>query len=156
MDSESLDLHRKFGARYNNLAWDLVEAEARTPEDDARMLELALASYVHWCESGLPMNIQRAEHLVSTVHAALGNGEAALRHARRGQTLGVQNGDAQTPFDRACSALGLARAHAALGELETARSYKQRAREAFAQIVNPQGRATFEQLLEIGPWYGVE
>ena len=148
--------HRLFGAKYNNEAWELFDRADRTPDDDRRLLQLALASYVHWSETGSPLNVQRAELLVACVHTVLGDAQAGLYHARRGVELSKTNGDVQTPFDRASAIHALARAHACAGDLDEARKLKDRAREAGEQIVNPQGKATFRDYFSRQPWYGVE
>ncbi len=155
-ETDAIAQHRGFGAKYNNEAWDLLEVGARSKSDDLRLLQLAHASYVHWSETGQPLNLQRAEHLVASVHSALGSGSAALHHARRCHELSQANGDTQTPFDRATALEALARAYASSGERDEARKFKDLAREAGASIVNPQGQTTFAQIMQREPWYGVD
>ena len=147
--------HRWFAGRFNNEAWDLLERPQRTDAEDDRLLAIAYAAWQHWTHAGTPVNAQRARHLLAHVHAALGHSELALRHAVACMALSVQNGAAQTAFDRAAAVECLARAHACAGERDTAARLRSEA-ERLAAEVPADERAGFEDLLRSGRWYGLE
>lgn len=42
--------HKRFSAECFNRAWDLLDKEKRTPEEEQKMIELCLASIWHWTE----------------------------------------------------------------------------------------------------------
>lgn len=44
------DAHRHFSAACFNAAWDLIEKENRTEEDDDQMIRLCMASTWHWTQ----------------------------------------------------------------------------------------------------------
>ena len=74
--------HRWHAIECNNLAWSLSELPRRTPEQDAEMLDAAHASAFHWNRVGTELTAARAHMLLGRVHAALGLGATALRHAQ--------------------------------------------------------------------------
>src|SRR4051812_11603419 len=80
---EEREQHRIAGSRANNRAWDLLRVETRSAEDDREVIDAAHASLWHWRYAGTVVNEQRGEWLVSHAYAVLGDGPAALTHARR-------------------------------------------------------------------------
>lgn len=42
--------HQHFSTSCFNQAWDLIEKEARTPDEEERMLNLSMASLWHWSQ----------------------------------------------------------------------------------------------------------
>src|SRR5260370_561545 len=93
--------HRWFAVECNNEAWSIVESSPRSPEQIERMLHLAHAALVHWSHVGTPLNRQRALDLLAHSHAAAGLGQLSLQYAEQAWQLSLENGDQQTPFDRA-------------------------------------------------------
>jgi len=73
---------RRFAAEANNRGWSLAEQAVRTAAEDAAMLDAAYASRHLWAPIGTADNAAYAELLLGQVHAMLGNGPAALAHAR--------------------------------------------------------------------------
>ena len=74
--------HRYFAATCFNAAWDLIEKSDRTPEDDQRMIALALASLYHWSERPDCGAMQRSVGYwqTSRVHALAGLASEAQRY----------------------------------------------------------------------------
>ena len=144
--------HRWFAVEFNNGTWDLLESENRTPEDDARMTDLAHAASLHWHEVGTPLNDQRAEYLLAKVYLALKQSELAFCHAARGLELSESNGDEQTSFDRACTYEAISRAHASQGDSEQAANYKQLALDAADKMEDTDDRKVFDDLFQGGNW----
>jgi hypothetical protein len=121
------EAHRRAAAELFNLAWQLLDAAERTPDQDDRMLHAAHASRFHWGEVGEPVNLARGEWQCSRVYAVLGRAEPALHHARRCREICEVNdiGD----FDLAFAWEALARAHAVAGDLPEATGSLARAHE---------------------------
>jgi hypothetical protein len=80
---ETIDkFHQLFANGCNNKAWDLLEKDKRTPEEDQQMLYAAYASVYHWSKIGQPVNFARGYMLLAQVHAALGQGDLAMQNAK--------------------------------------------------------------------------
>lgn len=80
--------HADVGARKalaiatHNLAVDLREGHRGDPARDALMLALAEASRALWATAGTWVHTERGDYELARCHAALGDGAAALRHAK--------------------------------------------------------------------------
>ncbi|MBE7490205.1 MAG: hypothetical protein HS108_00365 [Planctomycetes bacterium] len=77
----------------NNLANNLLELPARTPEQDKLMLAAAEAALEFWLKAGTWENEERAEYLLALVHNKLGRPDDALAHAGRGLEVIAANGE---------------------------------------------------------------
>jgi uncharacterized protein YndB with AHSA1/START domain len=152
VDAERED-HRAFGASAHNRVWELLGRDDRTPADDREMVDAAHASLWHWRYAGTLVNEQRGEWLVSHVRAVLGDGDAALAHARRCWAL-TETG-ALDGFDYAYACEAMARAHAARGDVDDARAWRDRASTAATKVSDPEDREIVDADLAAGPWYGL-
>ena len=119
-------IHRWFAVECNNAAWDLLE-NPRTAEQDLELLHLAHASAHHWAQGGDEINRARAQCVVANAHAALGDGSAALRHAKLCIAL-TEGNDKSTDWDLAFAYDALARATAAAGDSAKAAELTDKAR----------------------------
>jgi uncharacterized protein YndB with AHSA1/START domain len=145
--------HRAFARSLNGLVWRLLAKAGRTADEDARLVDAAHASQLHWREAGGPP-ATRGEWLVSHVYAVLGRPEPALVHARRCLALaGVEPGVAD--FDHAYAAEAMARSLACAGDLDQAAAWHSRATAAGAAIADDEDRKIFDDDLAPGPWYGL-
>jgi hypothetical protein len=72
---------RWFAVESNNRAWDLLAQPARTAEEDRELLAAPHAAAFHWARVGKAINIARSDSLLAHVHARLGDGASARRHA---------------------------------------------------------------------------
>ena len=81
-DEEIRKWDRWFAVESNNRAWSLSEAETRSPEEEAEMLNAAHAAALHWSKVGTEHNAALAGMLLGRVHALLGHGDLAMRYAQ--------------------------------------------------------------------------
>jgi hypothetical protein len=136
--------HRCFAIELNNLAWDLVEADERSPADAERMIHAAHGACFHWLAVGTVLNHLRAQCLLATAYARAGLPEAAVRHAERCLALTREAGDEQTAFDRATAHGCASVAYALAGRLDEARERHELAR-SFAKGLDPSERVIFDR-----------
>lgn len=154
-----LELHRRFGATFNNEVWELLDAglsPASPPADRDRALYGAFASARHWHECGGPANRARAEHLISRAAAAVGEPGTALTHARRCVALVHEHRPEMADWDAPFAHEALARALAACGDEAAARAELARAVELISAVADPDDREVLQAQLTQGPWFGLE
>ena len=133
--------HRDWARRSNGRTWELLERASRSDAEQRELLEVAYASAWHWRHAGTAVNEQRAEWLLSRVHVALGDGGAAMQHARR--CLDITDAEGLVDFDRAYAYEAMARATALVGADVAAKAWRDRAIAAADQIDNDEDRAIF-------------
>jgi hypothetical protein len=137
MSAPPVDLpqaHRWFGIEFNNAAWDLVEAPARTAAETERMLRLAHASCLHWESIGTPANEQRGLVLLTMAHAVAGIGPRAVDLAKRCLEVGQAHDELLTPFDRAAAVASMATALRSNRQPAEATEWETKARALMAQL----------------------
>ncbi|MFX0092500.1 MAG: hypothetical protein ACFFBD_12120, partial [Candidatus Hodarchaeota archaeon] len=83
--------HKKIAVECFNKAWDLMEKENRTKEEDEEMISLTITSRFHWGKIGTPLHFQRGEWQIARVYTILGRKEPALHHAKLCLKLTVDN-----------------------------------------------------------------
>lgn len=130
--------HRFFAADCFNKAWELLDLNGRTPEQDRQLEALAHASVFHWMQRAdvTPRNLSIGYWQLSRVYAALGNGAEALRH---GRTCLAQSGDL-APFYLAYAHEALARAHALQSDSEASQFHREAAARLAEQVADDAGR----------------
>jgi hypothetical protein len=145
MDAASIDrtrlsreAERQLARQLFNRAWELIDCQDRTAEQDRMMLVTACAAYVHWDAVGTEENRAIADWQIAHVASLLGYGNLALSHATsalsRVQAAGL-------PAWLHASALeGLARAHAAAGNHADRDAYLKQAIEAVAAVADAEER----------------
>jgi hypothetical protein len=99
---------RAIAVASNNLATELLEAEARTEAEAALMRRAAAASHEFWLKCGDWINDARGDYLEALVANVSGDPATALKHADCALSLIAANGGA--PIDE--TFLHLSRAHA--------------------------------------------
>ena len=139
--SKNEDLHRKFAVDCFNGAWDLIEKNDRTPEDDARMIHMAHASRFHWGEIGVPLHFARGDWQISRVYAILGQGKNALAYAKSSLHLCIEHDFRD--FDLAFAYEAAARAFKALGDKEMVKKHLTLAKEAGEAIIKDDDKKYF-------------
>lgn len=117
--------HRWFAVELNNAAWDLVDAERRSPQEVERMIHAAHGACFHWLQVGDLLSHLRAQCLLATAYARAGLAEPALRHADRCLSLSAEAGDRQTAFDRATAHGCASAAYLLAGRVDAAKAEHQ-------------------------------
>ena len=142
--------HRRLGVDLYNGTWELIERQDRTPDEDDEMLHRAHASAYHWLHAAgaTAANRARSQWLCSRVHAAAGQPEGALHHARSCLALVEGHGDVMEDWDLAAAHEALARAHFAAGDAEEARRFVELARAEAATIAEADDRKNIEADLD--------
>jgi hypothetical protein len=137
--------HRQLGVDLFNEVWRLMD----TREDDERMLHSAHASAYHWSEAPEcePKNRARSEWQVSRVYTVLGRAEPALHHAQRCLEICEANWDNLEDWDLPFAYEALARAYKVAGNAAETEQYLAKAREAGADLVDPEDREHLEEAL---------
>ena len=153
--SES-EAHLHFAKRYNGMTWELLNKPERTAEENERMLDYAHASLAQWRVAGTGVNHQRGEWLIGRAWILLGDGEQALRHARRTAELTEIHRAEMEDFDLAFTHEEMARALAMCGYEEEARRYIALAQEAGEKIVDAEDRQIFFDDFNGGNWSGLK
>ncbi len=149
------EAHLEFARKVNGRVWELLERKNRTKSEAEEMLHAAHASLFHWLHAGTGLHHQRGEWMISRVHAVLGNGQEALRHAERCAELTEEHADLMEDFDKAFSLESLARAHAVLGDREKATQHMELAKQAGDAIADEEDRNIFIQDFNGGDWHGM-
>ena len=146
---------RWFAVELNNKTWDWLEAGDYSQPNAERMVYAAHACCHHWFQVGGPENHARGECLVANSHAAVGESDSALRHARRCLELTSEHRDALADWDVAFTYDALARAHAAAGDKEATAKACSQAQEAAEEIADNGDKEFFEKWHAAGNWHGL-
>lgn len=141
--------HRWFAIEFNNQAWDLVESNEVGGEDLERMLHLAHAAWMHWQIVGDSLNHQRAACLLSVAYAKVDRSAQAQQYAGDCLRLSEENGDRQSPFDRASAFGCAARAAAIAGDHALASRYYDEVLRSVTAFDDPSERELIGQLFPI-------
>jgi hypothetical protein len=148
--------HYQFAVDFNTQTWQLLEKQDRTRMDEVHMLDFAHASLAHWRAVGTAVRHQRGEWLVSRVHAALGEGVPALKHAQLCFQLLENNKDEMQDFDFAFAYEAIARAYAVNGEKNESLKFIGMAQKAGEVIKEKEDRDIFFAEFNGGEWHGVK
>jgi hypothetical protein len=120
-DGGELDLltERQAALDLFHRTWLYLDRDDRSAAHDAAMVACAEASLWHWRRVGAATQWAIGEWQCSRVYAVLGEGELALEHAVRCRD--IAEADRVDDFVPASAHEALARAHAVLGDFESAR-----------------------------------
>lgn len=150
------EAQRHFAVQFNNLTWELLDKPLRTPDENERLLDYAHASLAHWRAVGTVVHHQRGEWMLARVHAVLGDGTHALKHATRCFELTEAHKNEMKDFDLAFAYEALARAYAVSGDKMEARKWIDFTTKAGEVIADADDREIFLTEFRGGDWYGVE
>ena len=132
------EFHKKLAVETNNGIWPVLDKAEPTDEELEEALHMAHTSRYHWSKIGEPINIARAEYMISRVCSAMNRGEPAMFHAKRCleiiEELGV--GD----FDLAFAHEAMARAFAAANDSKNCKKHKDRAQKATNDVKESEDR----------------
>ena len=148
-------VHRSLAVEANNSTWDFLSRppEQLSPEEIEEMTRRAYAAAYHWqrAEGTTPANAARADWLLSRVWVVRGEGAMALGHAQR--CMATCESASLADFDLAYAHESLARAHACLGDFDSARHHRDVA--ANVPVVDPEDKRIVDSDLTSGPWFGL-
>lgn len=126
--------HKYFSASCYNQAWELIEKEARTPDEDEQMVRLSLASHYHWT--------QRPDYSSTTasigywqtarIYAILSQADNALHYGEL--CLQASQEEGVPAFFQGYAFEALARAASVAGKHEITERYLDRARTAAEEV----------------------
>jgi len=143
-DKPAVDLqacHKRLAVDCFNRTWDLIDQERRSPEEDERMLQLAMASAWHWAQRDdcTAKNLSVGYWQISRVHALLGRADEARRYGM----LSLEQAKRETddPFTLGYAYEALARAESVAGDHDAMSSYLDQARKAGDSIADGDARA---------------
>jgi hypothetical protein len=126
--------HKYYSANCFNKAWDLIDKEQRTPEEDEQMIRLNQASHYHWTQrpdySSTSASIGYWQS--SRIYAILGQAENAMRYGQL--CLQVSQEGGTPPFYLGYAYEALARAAAVAGNRQDMNGYLDKARAAAEEV----------------------
>lgn len=137
--------HRWFAVECNNGAWDLIEKEGRTREENHQMISMAYAAKYHWSNvpGATPENEVRANNLISRTYSAMGASEPAKVFAQlciEGCTThGIADWDLASVYG------AMAYAHQAAGDEAGKSEWRTKANAACAAIKDEEDRKIVEE-----------
>jgi hypothetical protein len=134
--------HRALAPIAFNHAWDLLDAESLTREQEEEMLSAAFAQRYHWYEVGEPRNWAIADWQVSRVAAVLGYADLASRFGERSLEIATEHG--LDPFVVGFAHEAIARAAAEVDDIDTFTEHLELARAKLAEIDDPEERENLE------------
>lgn len=149
------EAHEYFAIKSNSRVWELLDKSERSNVEDEEMLHAAHASLYHWLHVGSGLHHQRGVWMIARVHTVLGNGEQATFYSNRCLELTHKYESLLEDFDFAFANESVARVHALIGEVESARTSLKNAEEAGEKIGDEVDRQIFFDDLNSGDWYGV-
>ena len=126
------EFHKKMATQNNNGIWPILDKENPTDDELEQAMHMAHTARYHWSKVGTVVNAARAEYMLARIYAHMKRGEPALFHANRGFELSKE---AETinewkDWDMPFIYEALARAHAAAGNKNDCKMYKDLAQKA--------------------------
>jgi hypothetical protein len=146
--------HRIFAASEFNEAWDFIDKQDRSEEDEARMLMAAFASRYHWEMVGTDENRVVGDWQIAHVASLLGLESLSLRFARSALDRAVEQGF--EGWRLASCHEGMARAHACSGNDAERDRHIKTARRLLDRVDDLEERRLVESQLETVPGYEPE
>ena len=132
---------RYHAMEFNNRAWRLSEAPARSEAENTEMLSAAHAAAYLWAQVGTPRNLALAEILLGHVHALAGHPALAMRHARAGYDFIMAHDSAD--WELAFAHAVLANAAVAGGEAAMHREHYEKAKALGEALPEEEDRDIF-------------
>lgn len=138
---------RELATQLFNRCWDLL-GTTRDADDDVELMTAAFSSRFHWLNAGAVEQWIISDWMVARAAAAIGEGELALRFAKRAHSAAQEN---EIPdWLIASSAEGVARAYAAIGDVEEFNNWFALATRLIDVIADPEDKALIaSQLADI-------
>ncbi|WP_088280147.1 ATP:cob(I)alamin adenosyltransferase [Ideonella sp. A 288] len=140
------DARKAYAVTANNTALELRLGPRGDAAADALMLQAAALSRRAWAAAGTWLHVERAEYQWALCHAQLGQGEAALMHAR--QCLAMCLAEGADAAERFFAHEALARAWHAAGDVAQVAQQRLQMTELLAQVGDEAMRTWCAQTLE--------
>lgn len=126
--------HQYFSSHCFNQAWNLIDQENRTPEDERLMVALSQASIFHWLQRPdcTSQNLSIGYWQASRIQALLGNASDALHHAK----VCLSYSTDLSPFYAGYAHEALARGYRLSGDVSQAEEHLKNGRELANQVAD--------------------
>lgn len=141
-DEDLARWHRTFAPIAFNSAWEYLDADRLTREQEEEMLAATLAQKWHWSTVGEPRNWAIADWQVSRVLAVMGHAELARRFGERSLEIATEHG--LDPFVKGFAHEAIARAAAEVDDIDTFTEHLEAARALASEIEDPNDRDVLE------------
>ena len=132
------EFHKKIAVATNNGIWPTLDKEKPSTEELEEALHMAHTSLYHWSKIGQPINIARAEYMVSRVYSAFSWAEPALFHAQRCLKITEETGIGD--FDLAFAYEAMTRAYQAAGMKKECKIYREFTQKATNAVKGEEDR----------------
>jgi hypothetical protein len=138
-DSPGFDIeqaHRYFSVACFNRAWDLINKQDRSPEEDEEMLRLSMASLYHWGQrmDVTERNLSVGYWQLSRIYTILRRADDARDFGQR--CLEVSQAEDMPPIYLGYAYEALARAESLAGERAKMKAYFSMAQEAAESVTD--------------------
>jgi len=143
-----------FAKQFNGKAWELLDKQDRSQEENELLVDYAHASLAHWRTAGTGAHLQRGVWMLARVYTVLGNAQMSIQYAERCLELTEQYKDQLSDFDFAFANECMARAQALAGNQAEAQKYIGMADKAGTTIKDEEDRQIFIDDFNGGEWYG--
>lgn len=147
-DFDKTAAHKYFSVNCFNQAWDLIDKKKRTPEEDAEMVRLSLASHYHWTQRPdySDTNASIALWQTARIYAILVQTENAKRYGQ--MCLEVSQKEGVPPFFLGYAYEALARAAAVEGDEQDMIAFLDKAKIAAENVQEADDRKMLVDDLE--------
>jgi len=132
------EFHKKIAVETNNSIWPVLDKEDPSKQELEDALDMAHASRYHWKKIGEPINLARADYMISRVASAMGRAESALHHAKR--CLEITKDTGIGDWDLAFAYEAMTRAYAVAKDRKKFNEYMERTRKAISEIESKQDK----------------
>lgn len=138
---------REIATQLFNRCWELLES-TRDVDDDVELMTAAFTSRYHWLGAGQREQWICGDWMVARAAAAIGDGPLSLNFARRAHSAAQES--ATPDWLVASTAEGMARAYAAIGDVEQLHQWLALASRLIAVIADPEDQSLIaSQLADI-------
>jgi hypothetical protein len=116
--------HKELAINCFNAAWDLLDLNVRTKDEEEQMIHLTHSSFWHWSqvEDHTPKNLSIGYWQLARVYAVCRMGERSLYFAKCCEDISLKNN--LEPFYIAYAYEAISRANAVLGNIKETIEYK--------------------------------
>lgn len=143
-DFDLQEAHKYFASQCFNAAWDLIEKQDRTPEEDEQMIRLNQASQWHWTQRDdySRKNASIGYWQASRIYALVGEADNARKYGFL--CLEASDSDEIEPFYLGYAYEALARAESVAGNKDKMNEYLVKARQIAVQVDQAENRKWLE------------